>query len=192
MIKMCLKLMVLVLAAASLGCAPVVIGGGAAGAYKVATDERTVGRIFDDSNISATIKADLSSDPVVDAGDIDVDTIDGNVILTGVVKSEEQVTRAVEIAKKIQGVKAVKNNLQVGRKTVGESLDDRLLVSRIKTALIKEPGVSSMGIDVDAQKGVVTLSGIVATQTLKETILRIAREAKGTVGVVDNLTVRNQ
>ena len=49
-----------------------------------------------------------------------------------------------------------------------------------------------MSIDVDAQKGVVTLSGIVANQIVKERIMKIAREAKGTVRVVDNITVKNQ
>ncbi len=192
MIKMCLKLMGLFLATTVLGCAPVVIGGGAAGAYKVARDERTVGRILDDSNISATIKADLSSDPLVNAVDIDVDTINGNVILTGVVKSKEQVDRAIEIAKKVEGVKSVKNNLQVGRKTLGESIDDQFLVSKIKAKLIGEPGISSMSIDVDAQKGVVTLSGIVANRIVKERIIKIARETKGTVRVIDNITVKHQ
>ena len=191
MIKMWLRVMVLLLAGSSLGCAPVIIGGGAAGAYKVAKDERTVGRILDDSNISATIKSDLSSDPIVDAADIDVDTLEGNVILTGVVKSREQVDRAIDIAKKIEGVKSVKNNLQVGHKTLGESIDDRFLVSKIKAKLIGEPGISSMTIDVDAQKGVVSLSGIVPNKTVKEKILRIAGETTGTVRVVDNMTVRN-
>jgi hyperosmotically inducible periplasmic protein len=192
MIKIWLRVMVLLLAGFSLGCAPIIIGGGAAGAYKVAKDERTVGRILDDSNISATIKSDLSSDPLVDVADIDVDTLEGNVILTGVVKSREQVDRAIDIAKKIEGVKSVKNNLQVGRKTVGESIDDRFLVSKIKAKLIGEPGISAMTIDVDAQKGVVSVSGIVPSKTVKEKILRIAGETAGAVRVVDNMTVKNQ
>lgn len=178
------------LMACMLGCAPVVIGGGAAGAYKVSQDERTVGQMFDDTNISATIKADLSSDPVVDAVNIDVDTIAGNVILTGVVNSQAQVDRAIEIANRVKGVKSVKNNLQVGRKTMGQSLDDKLLVSKIKTKLIKEPGIPGMNIDVDVQKGVVTLSGIVSSAMVKETVIRIARETKGTVRVVDNIGIK--
>jgi hyperosmotically inducible periplasmic protein len=172
------------------GCAPAVIGVGAAGAYRVATEERTFGRMWDDSNLTATIKAEFSSDPIVNAPDIDVDTVDGNVVLSGVVSSEEQITRAVKIAGSYEGVKSVTNNLQVGSKTIGDVIGDKVLVSKIKGKLMAEPGIRSMNIDVDVQRGVVTLSGLVYEPLLKEKILRIAGETGGTVRVVDRIQVK--
>jgi hyperosmotically inducible periplasmic protein len=172
------------------GCAPVVIGAGAAGAYKVATEERTFGRMWDDSNLTATIKAELSQDPIVNAPDVDVDTKDGNVVLSGVVTSEEQITRAVKIAGSYEGVKSVTNNLQVGSKTIGDVIGDKVIVSKIKGKLIAEPGIRSMNIDVDAQKGVVTLTGLVYDPLVKEQIIKIAEETAGTVRVVDHIQVK--
>ena len=172
------------------GCAPAIIGAGAAGVYTVATDERTTGTMLDDSSISATIKSELIRDGLVEGSKIDVDTIDGNVILSGVVDSELQSTRAVEIANQYEGVKSVRNNLQIGSKTFGQAIDDKMIGSKIKAKLIGEKGVPSMSIDVDVNRGIVTLSGIVDSQTIKNTIIDIARTTTGTKDVVDNIKVK--
>lgn len=179
-----------ILCLAATGCAPVLIGGGAAAGYKVGTDERGVGRIWDDATITARIKTRMVKDPVVKARKIDVDTADGNVVLVGVVKTGAEVQRALEIARGVPGVKSVKNSLQVGGKTIGQSMDDKVIVSKIKTRLLSEPGIRSLNIDVDSVRGKVTLSGIVKTQVQKNRILAIAGEIAGTAGIVDFITVK--
>ncbi len=83
-----LVIILFILAIVSTGCAPVLIGGGAAGAYKAGTDERTVGTIVDDSTISSNIKMNLIGASDVKARRIDVDVINGIVTLTGVVDNE--------------------------------------------------------------------------------------------------------
>jgi len=172
------------------GCAPLIIGGAAAGGYKVAKDERSVGKIFDDANITATIKTELMHDSIIEAEKIDVDTLEGNVTLTGTLDNQKQVARAIEIAKSIEGVKSVKNNLKVGSKTIGQSVDDKLLGSKIRAKLINEPGVPSTNIDIDVQNGKATLTGIVGDKKTKEKIIRIVQETVGIYNVVDNIKVR--
>src|SRR5215203_7021399 len=44
-------------------------------------------------------------------------------------------------------------------KTVGETIDDATITTRVKTALLNDPAVGGLKIDVDTFKGVVTLSG---------------------------------
>jgi len=175
---------------ATFGCAPVLIGGGAAAGYKTGTDERSVGRIWDDAAITAKIKTRMIEDPVVKARKIDVDTTDGNVVLGGVVKTNAEVQRALEISRGVPGVKSVRSSLQVGDKTIGQSMDDKVIVSKIKSRLISEPGIRSLNIDVDSVKGVVTLSGIVKTQVQKNIIISIAEKTAGTAGIVDYITVK--
>lgn len=175
---------------AALGCAPVLIGGGATAGYKTGTDERSVGRIWDDAATTAKIKSRMIKDSVVKARKIDVDTTGGNVVLVGVVKTHAEVQRALGIARGVPGVKSVKNSLQVGDKTIGQSMDDKVIVSKIKTRLISEPGIRSLNIDVDSARGVVTLSGIVKTQVQKTKIIAIAQKTTGTVRIVDFITVK--
>lgn len=69
--------------------------------------QRSIGEVIDDSLITAKIKASMAADPQVSALAIDVDTANGVVSLTGVVKSEAARQRAVQLAQATEGVKRV-------------------------------------------------------------------------------------
>lgn len=172
------------------GCAPALVGGGAAGGYKVGSDARTVGTIVDDASLSAALKARLAEDSVMTAYDIDVDVVEGYVTLSGVVKDQGTADRAVSIAQSVEGVNGVRNNLQIGRKTVSGSVNDVWISSKIKSKLIAEPGIRSLNIDVDVYRGIVTLTGLVSDNSQKESAIRIAQSTEGVVDVVDNLKVQ--
>ena len=182
--------LILVLLLALSGCTAALVGGGAAGGYAVGTDERPVDRMVDDSTISSHIKNEMIKDATVKARQIDVDTVGGHVTLTGVVETKTEVRRAIEISEGVQGVKSVKNNLQIGTKSWTEVVSDKYLVSKIKSKLIVEPEMRSLNIDVDVHKGVVTLTGIVESRIQKKRALEIAQTTENTVRVVDNLQVR--
>jgi len=85
------------------------------------TDERggmertaaNAGRAVDDSVITGKVKAALVADPTTKAHQIEVETFQGRVQLSGFVESSEARSRAVEIAKNVEGVKDVKNSLQL-------------------------------------------------------------------------------
>ena len=173
------------------GCGPVLLAGGAAAGYKAATDERSIGQMWNDSTITTNVKSALVKDPNVNALSVDVDTLEGVVILTGVIETENSAKRAVEIAQKMPGVRKVKNNLQVGQKTWGQTLDDKVIGSKIKAKLINEPGIRSFNIDVDVNNGIVTLTGLVEYRHQKNRAIEIARTTSGTLRVIDNLKARN-
>lgn len=179
----------LTLLAAS-GCAPVLLGGAATGAYKAETDERSLGRQVDDSSITAKIALDLTNDTIVRARNIDVDTINGNVMLTGVVDTEFEALRAVDIARRVSGVNEVNNNLQIGSRTFRQVVSDKLVGSRIKGKLLAEPGIRALSIDVDVYSGIVTLSGVVGDQATKDKVIGMAQATEGTLKIVDNIYVK--
>lgn len=114
--KIGLVLFIMGVLCVSSGCEWVLIGTGAAVGYKVATDPRSVGTQIDDAKITSKIKIKFLEDKEIKAFSIDVDTVNGVVTLTGIVETEEQRRRAVEIAKSVPGVKAVINNLQIKKK----------------------------------------------------------------------------
>ena len=175
---------------AAAGCAPLVVGGGAAGGYAMATDERTTGRQVDDATITTRVKAEMIGDADVKARDIDVDTQDGVVHLSGFVDSSRERERAETLARSVPGVRTVQNKLEVGSRSVGQVLDDKLLGSKIKANLIGEPGIRSLSVDVDVYRGVVHLTGVVETPAQKAKVLEIAKDAPGTRRVVDNLKIK--
>jgi DNA-binding response OmpR family regulator len=76
---------------------------------------RTAGQNVDDARISTAVQATLTSDKASNFTRIDVDTTNGVVYLNGTVQSAEQKARAEQLAGRIDGVKKVVNNLQVGK-----------------------------------------------------------------------------
>lgn len=73
----------------------------------------TAGRVVDDSVITAKVKAALIADSVTKAHQIDVETYQGEVQLSGFVDAKEARARAAELARKVDGVRSVKNSLEV-------------------------------------------------------------------------------
>jgi hyperosmotically inducible periplasmic protein len=71
------------------------------------------GASIDDAAIAAKIKAKILGDPGLKAGQINVDTHDGVVVLTGTVNTPEEVIRAVKLAQSVDSVKSVENRLSV-------------------------------------------------------------------------------
>jgi hyperosmotically inducible protein len=74
-------------------------------------------------------------------------------------------------------------------KTVGEAIDDTTITTRVKTAMINDPEVGGLRIDVDTFKGIVTLSGRVKSEAEREQAVTLARRVSGVAGVKDALQV---
>jgi hyperosmotically inducible protein len=74
-------------------------------------------------------------------------------------------------------------------KTVGETIDDTTITTRVKTAMLNDAAVSGTSIDVDTYKGVVTLSGRVKSQAERDQALALARRVDGVTEVKDALQV---
>jgi hyperosmotically inducible protein len=78
---------------------------------------QTAGDQVDDAAITASVKSKFLADPDVAAINIDVDTNEGVVTLSGRVESQFQKDEAGRIARGTDGVRSVINNLSVGDKT---------------------------------------------------------------------------
>jgi hyperosmotically inducible protein len=74
-------------------------------------------------------------------------------------------------------------------KTVGETIDDATITARVKTALLNDPQVGGMKIDVDTTKGVVTMSGVVKSQAEAARAVELAKQAPGVKDVRSTLQV---
>ena len=74
---------------------------------------KTASEMMSDASISTAVQAKLTSDRLSNFPHIDVDTERGVVNLSGVVETEAQRTQALRLAKQVEGVVRVNNNLQV-------------------------------------------------------------------------------
>jgi osmotically-inducible protein OsmY len=74
-------------------------------------------------------------------------------------------------------------------KSVGETIDDSTLTTRVKTALLNDPDVGGLRIDVDTFKGVVTLSGGVKSPAERDKAVAVARKIGGVKDVKSTLQI---
>ena len=173
------------------GCGWLIIGGGTAyEGYKVGSDPRSIGTQIDDATITAKVKLKLIEDPITKARKIDVDTVNGVVTLTGVVESEKEIKRAIEIARNVEGVKKVVNNLRIEKRGITSYLSDKEITTKVKLKLIEDPDLKALSIDVDTVNGVVTLTGVVESEYQKKKAIEHAKSVSGVVKVIDNLQIK--
>jgi len=74
-------------------------------------------------------------------------------------------------------------------KSVGEAIDDATITTRVKTALLNDPDVGGLRIDVDTFKGVVTLSGAVKSPAERDKAIALARKIGGVKDVKSTLQI---
>lgn len=68
--------------------------------------------------------------------------------------------------------------------------DDAVITSKVKAALIAEPGLKALNINVETSGATVTLSGNVDSADLRERARQVASTTAGVKGVIDNLVIK--
>jgi osmotically-inducible protein OsmY len=92
------------------------LAGLAACASSEDRNQRSAGEFTDDAALTAKVKTAIATDAGArTASAVSVETYRGVVQLTGFVDSEDQASRAVSAAKKVQGVRSVKNDIRLKR-----------------------------------------------------------------------------
>jgi hyperosmotically inducible protein len=151
--------------------------------------KQTAGDEMDDSAITAQVKTALFDHKDTHSTKINVETYRGIVQLSGFVSTEAEKATAAKVAEGIKGVKEVRNSIALHPDTsVGTKLDDTVLTSKVKAALMDSADVKSGQINVETEGGIVQLSGFVTGEGMKE---RAGKVAAGISGVksVDNVLI---
>src|SRR5712664_2059244 len=144
-----------------------------------------------DSWITSKTKIALFSDERVKGTQVSVDTMKGGVVhLRGKVDSAEAKAAAGEVAKGIEGVQSVKNDLQVVAPGTRKMVDakDGDIDKAVKARLSKDMQVKSVDVRTDAS--VVTLTGEVPSIVASAKASEMARMVPGVKSVKNELTVR--
>lgn len=166
-----------------------------------------------DAGITTAVKAKLAADTMVKAYEIDVDTNNHIVTLTGEVETSVAKDQALKLARDTEGVRDVVDRLSVGESAAtagmlddddadaagetvgatadraGEAVTDVGITAAVKAKLLADQAVSGLAIDVDTSGGVVTLSGEVNTRAEADQAMTLARGTEGVSRVIDKLRV---
>ncbi len=141
-----------------------------------------------DSWVTSKTKIALFADDRVKGRQIHVETKDGVVMLRGKVDSAEAKSTALEIAKGIEGVKNVKNELQVvaPAKRSEVAADDKVVAKNVQSKFKADPQLKNVKVEVN--NGVVSLSGEVKSIDASAKASEVARSVAGVRSVKNDLT----
>lgn len=152
----------------------------------------TVGTEIDDSVVTTRVKSALLADPDVKSFDLKVETRKGEVQLSGFVDSQTQIDRATAVIRAVEGVKNVENkvSLKESATTVGNKLDDGIITTKVKAALLADASVKSFDIAVVTRKDEVQLSGFVDNQSQIDRAIEVARAVEGVRSVRNEMSIK--
>jgi hyperosmotically inducible protein len=155
---------------------------------------KSAGEQVDDSALTGKVKTALARDPSTSAYRIDVETFRGEVQLNGFVESADMKTAATRVAKSVDGVKNVSNNLKVGssERSAGTVVDDTVITAKVKTALAADPVVAAHQVNVETRDGVVQLAGFVDQADQKSKATELTRRVAGVKSVDNQLEVKQR
>ncbi len=163
-------------------CAPVVVGGAAAGGA-LAADRRTSGIYIEDENIE--LKAVKFMETTLgEQTHINVTSYNRNVLLTGEAPDEATKAKAENFVKGIENIRAVTNEIVVGPKTsLSSRSNDTYITSKVKTKFVTENQFPANYVKIVTENSVVYLLGIV-NKAEADAAVEIARNTDGVSKVV--------
>lgn len=135
------------------------------------------------------VKEQLAWDTRVDSANIDVDVVDGAVVLTGTVPTYPDRNQAQTDALQVPGVNNVDNRLVVSFPSAYVIPADAEISFNVASSLSWSPSVDAVRIHVTVDHGIVTLSGTVNSYWQKHRAEEIAANTAGVTDVQNALNV---
>ena len=175
--------LLIALAAALSGCAPLVVGGAVAGGTLVAVDRRPPDVMGTDERIELQAVSNIS-DRLKDQAHINVTSYNKQVLLTGEAKTEALKQEAERIVAGLPEVKGVVNEIQVAAPSeLGARSNDTYITSVVKSRMVTAQKFNPVHVKVVTEASVVYLMGLV-TRKEADDATQIARTTSGVKRVV--------
>ncbi len=188
-----LALVVLGLLALS-GCTlPGTLAGGTATAGVVVAQERSVGSALDDAIITAAVSSNLLQYHVDLFQAVDVEVVEGRVLLTGKVEQPDDRVEAVRLAWLAEGVVEVLNEIQVTDEGgIVNYARDTWIITQLRSKLLLDKNVRAINYNIEVVNGVVYMIGIAQDQAELERVTNHARTIRNVIKVVSHVRLKGE
>jgi len=178
-----LPLAAALLAGALAGCAPIIVGGAAAGAALMATDRRSSGAQIDDEAIELRSASRLT-EAFGDRAHAVVSSYNRQVLLTGEVPSDAARQQAEQIVSRVDNVRGIVNELVVAPpSSLTQRSSDVLITGKVRASFVDAADLQANAYRVVTERGTVYLMGRV-TPREADRATSIARQIAGVQRVV--------
>ncbi len=160
----------LVLIGSSLGtltaCFPLVMGGAVVGGM-VAVDRRTTGTVVEDEGIELRAASRIR-EALGERGHVNVTSYNRQVLLTGEVGTEQEKQLVDQIARGVDNVRHIVNELAIlGNSTLTQRSSDSLTTGKVRAALVDAQDLSSSAFKITTERGTVYVMGRVTAREAK-------------------------
>ncbi len=143
-------------------CAPLLLGTAVITTIDLSTERRTVGRNIDDNVLELKLRRNYWTDESLGSVNISVTAMNGIVLLTGEVHSDEQRQYAESLARSYDQTREVVNELDLsGRSNINSRANDSYITAKVKARLLHENDLPLTNIKVVTERGNVYLLGLV-------------------------------
>jgi osmotically-inducible protein OsmY len=165
------------------GCAPLLVGGAAAGGAMMANDRRTVGAITEDQGIEMKVSSRIR-ERYRDAAHVNVTSYNRRVLLTGEFPDATARAEVERIARSVENVHSVYNETIVaGVTSYTARSNDSIITSKVKGRFLDARRFNALHVKVVTENGIVYLMGLVRRQEATDAT-EIARTTSGVLKVV--------
>tara|TARA_Y100000590_G_scaffold393476_1_gene471807 strand:- start:12 stop:593 length:582 start_codon:yes stop_codon:yes gene_type:complete len=192
MIKLIFILSCSLLLLINYGCSPTnVLASGGASTMVIAEGDRSVGSVVDDATIKINISAKFIGTDSSMFINIDTKVLEGRVLLTGIVDTQEIRIEAVKKVWEVRGVKEVINEIEVGDKTtLKEYANDLWITTQIKGLAVKNIGLRSLQYNFETIRGKVFIAGITSQPDQLDILINSIKTIKGVKEIVNYVIVK--
>lgn len=173
------------------GCAPAVVGGGAA-AGTAAMQERGLSGALKDTQIRTQINSLWFQESERMYRFVNLQVQNRRVLLTGVVPERAMRTKAAELAWQSEDVREVINEIQVveNRNDVGAYAKDSWIATQLKTKILFDTEIASINYSIEVVRGVIYLLGIARSEAELQRVIDHARTLANVEAVRDYVEVK--
>ena len=174
------------------GCsAPGVLATGGGTTMVIVEGERSVGTVIDDATIKVQIGAKFISSEENLFLNIDTSVIEGRILLTGIVDTQEARIDAVRRVWEVKGVQEVINEIEVGDKTtLKEYSQDLWINTQVRGVAAKTLGLRALSYNFETIRGKVYIAGIISKKELLDLLINSIKNIKGIKEIVNYVIIK--
>jgi osmotically-inducible protein OsmY len=160
-------------------------------AVTTVAEDRPLSATKDDLGIKASILKAFAEEAKGLLVDVNTDVYEGEVMLTGSVKKSPDRKKAVELARRAEGVKHLYNEIQVTEEGgIGASAKDIGIELKLKASLLGASGVGSINLRWRSVNGVVYYIGQVYSKEELDKVLHITHDTDGVKNIVSHIRIK--
>ena len=174
------------------GCSPVgVVASGGATTMVVAEGDRSLGTVVDDATIKINIAAKFLNSGNNLFVEINTNVLEGRVLLTGLIDSQEARIEAVRLVWEVEGVNEVVNEIQIGnRSNIKDYANDLWINTQAKGVAAKTIGLIAVSYNFETIQGKIYVAGITSRPEQIEILVEALKTIKGVEEIINYVIIK--